>query len=681
MPEASIVITAKDKYSSTIKALANQSKSFSKNTEDLERRLELLDRTQGELSDSMAACRKEMKEAQKEFDATGSSVAKMKFDEKREELTNLTRSMAAVKSATKGVEKDIRALNGSLENTGSAGKRGFGALSGAIGSIATQFAMQMGSQILQPGINAAASSLLGSNGGAVVSNALSMAVSGAAIGAVIPVVGPAVGAAIGAGIGAASSGLQIFEEQDNAFKSYVQDQTEGILSQRQSDIQSGSSIAAQRESDLRGLSSLFGGDERAAKEYQQQLIEVGRTPPFSYATALGLSREMLGLGLSKEQSMQRIDALSNAAAALNLSEGNVSTIVSTLESAQLSGKLESRVVKSLSKMGLNVYEALGEEFGISTDKVAENLSKLDVERAIGAIYDYMGNRYSGAAAGLTDSYNGAAGKLASYQEDMNAEYGIGYNEERNKGIQAQIDWLDGASGEAQKEANKAIGAWQASLENAKEGYIRDAVDAAMASDEYQKAKAEGDAATMGRLIAAAKVKGNSDYLANEGKDEELADQIALAEAIRTDETTMAAYQTAGYTMGQEFSKGMADAVLKNMTGQDNVFAAAVSGYLAGGGGISYSSPNGSSYAAGSGLPVNGSHASGLARVPYDNYLALLHEGERVLTAREARQVDQGGGIVVTVSGNQFTVREDADIDKIAKALAEQISLQRQAGVF
>lgn len=36
MPEASIVITAKDKYSSVIKALTNHAKAFSKTNEALE---------------------------------------------------------------------------------------------------------------------------------------------------------------------------------------------------------------------------------------------------------------------------------------------------------------------------------------------------------------------------------------------------------------------------------------------------------------------------------------------------------------------------------------------------------------------------------------------------------------------------------------------------------------------
>lgn len=64
-------------------------------------------------------------------------------------------------------------------------------------------------------------------------------------------------------------------------------------------------------------------------------------------------------------------------------------------------------------------------------------------------------------------------------------------------------------------------------------------------------------------------------------------------------------------------------------------------------------------------------AFGLPYVPRDNYLALLHEGEQVLTAQEARQ-RRTGGAPVNVTGNHFTIREEADIYKIAQALAAEI---------
>ncbi len=38
-----------------------------------------------------------------------------------------------------------------------------------------------------------------------------------------------------------------------------------------------------------------------------------------------------------------------------------------------------------------------------------------------------------------------------------------------------------------------------------------------------------------------------------------------------------------------------------------------------------------------------SHAKGLYRVPYDGYVAQLHKGERVLTAKEAAAYNAGTG--------------------------------------
>lgn len=73
-----------------------------------------------------------------------------------------------------------------------------------------------------------------------------------------------------------------------------------------------------------------------------------------------------------------------------------------------------------------------------------------------------------------------------------------------------------------------------------------------------------------------------------------------------------------------------------------------------------------------------SHYSGLDSVPYDGYAARLHKGERVLTARENRDYSEGNGGGngtgggVFISGNNFTVREDADIHRIAFELAKLI---------
>ncbi|MGS0763710.1 hypothetical protein [Syntrophomonas curvata] len=68
-----------------------------------------------------------------------------------------------------------------------------------------------------------------------------------------------------------------------------------------------------------------------------------------------------------------------------------------------------------------------------------------------------------------------------------------------------------------------------------------------------------------------------------------------------------------------------------------------------------------------------SHASGLAYVPFNNYPALLHQGERVLTRAEADQYRQkSGNVAIAKLADTIVVREEADINRIAKAVAAQL---------
>lgn len=66
-------------------------------------------------------------------------------------------------------------------------------------------------------------------------------------------------------------------------------------------------------------------------------------------------------------------------------------------------------------------------------------------------------------------------------------------------------------------------------------------------------------------------------------------------------------------------------------------------------------------------------ASGMSYIPYDNYPALLHRGEAVLPRRDADHYRTGaGGINIAKLADTIVVREDADIDKIANALAAKL---------
>ncbi|WP_150285121.1 hypothetical protein [Rummeliibacillus sp. TYF-LIM-RU47] len=74
------------------------------------------------------------------------------------------------------------------------------------------------------------------------------------------------------------------------------------------------------------------------------------------------------------------------------------------------------------------------------------------------------------------------------------------------------------------------------------------------------------------------------------------------------------------------------------------------------------------------------HKGGLARVGHDNYIARLHEGERVLTKEQNKEYSNGtNGVNVSFEGAIFNVRQESDIRKIAKDLATLIVRSKNAG--
>ncbi|MCK9234924.1 MAG: tape measure protein [Acholeplasmataceae bacterium] len=73
--------------------------------------------------------------------------------------------------------------------------------------------------------------------------------------------------------------------------------------------------------------------------------------------------------------------------------------------------------------------------------------------------------------------------------------------------------------------------------------------------------------------------------------------------------------------------------------------------------------------------VDGSHALGISRVPYDNYHAKLHAGERVYTAAQARAIDAGTYGVGTRSDGEM----QAVVAKLDE-LTQQVRIQGQAQV-
>jgi hypothetical protein len=103
------------------------------------------------------------------------------------------------------------------------------------------------------------------------------------------------------------------------------------------------------------------------------------------------------------------------------------------------------------------------------------------------------------------------------------------------------------------------------------------------------------------------------------------------------------------------------------TEQKTLMAVNSSGYLQTSGGTTQETVTNSS----SGYGMLRSRAIGVQRVPYDNYPALLHEGEQVITKQEAKSTGKGSFHIAKLADN-IIIREEADIDKVATALANKL---------
>lgn len=658
MPEASIVIKSTDRYSDTVKKMATVTKSFSKDVDQLENTLYALNKNKYALKMDLSKAKTELKEAEKQFERTHSAADGLKVELAQANYDGMVRNLKAVTTAARDTEKAIS----KVENQSGGRKSTFSNVATAIaasgiGDMAKELAITAGTSV--------AGSLGGDNVGTMASSVLSSAATGAALGSILPGVGTAIGAVAGAAVGAISGGLQIFEKKDDAFKSYVQESYETVTQEQADSLSSGSAIAGSREQTQMAFAQKLGSDE-AADAYLERVKTMARDTNYTYDEITGYSKLLLNT-YDTEKTLSVLQTLSDASAGLNLDTSDVNMFISGLSRMRTTGKTTQEYLNYFSERGVDVYQALANSTGADKSQIAQMVTDGEIAGADAAeaILTYINETYGGLSEKLATTYDAMVDNLSDFQADMDAAMGEGYNEARKEGLQAQMDWMSGESGEAVEEANRAIGAWKAELENQKEQYIRDAMDAMMASDEYQTAKAEGDAAEMGRLIMEAKVQGMNEYNASDGAQLALESEVALVESIRNDTVLNQNYWDAGYEKGQEFTKGMAAARRASSSVTYSYY------------GPEYDqtyrqNSNIPTYAAASG------YATGIDYVPYDNFPALLHQGERVQTAVEARSERAGfSGIQISMYGT--TIREDADVDRVAEALLRKVELASMRG--
>ena len=671
MPDVSIAVSARNNFSREFQRMSADAKAFDKDLELLSREITTLNRKKATIQTDLDGAKKELREAKKGLDGTAESMERL--ENAHLNVNHLTDELKDVSQAARQAQKDLANADTQVSKS-----RNSGSLDGRSESLFKRLgsagAFQMAGDLASEVAGVYISSAYGAQAGTMFGSMVSGAGSGAAIGSMIagPGIGTAIGAGVGALAGAVSGATSIYTERDEAFKGYVQQQTEDQLSQQQESLTGGSSIAARRETDLISFTTLFDKNKELAERYLNDVRALSNSTPFLYDDLTSMSKTLKTYGFQVGNMIPTLTKIGDAGAALGMETTDMNAVATSLGRMYMGGNATREDLDILNDRGINAVQYLADAYGVGYGDMLEKISGGEVlgQRAVEIILEGMEKSFQGAMANQSTTFEGLTSTLQGWNEEMDAAMGAGYNEARKQGMQEQIDWLSGEQGQSIEEANRAIGAWKAELENSKEEFIRDAVKSMMESDDYQTAQAEGDAAKMGEMIMRAKVQGMNEFNESDGAQLALESELALAGAIREDAASNSAYWDAGLRKGEEYQRGLAAALAKPVT-----VPGPASTYLTGGttGGQKKGEPA-STYLRGGSDPA----AFGIDRVPYDDYPALLHEGERVLTANQARQADAGGVSGVTVHVHGMTVREEADVSRVAAALYDELRIAMAA---
>lgn len=681
MPDVSIMVSAQDNFSSALKTMARNTTPFRKDIEQLQGELDKFNKNKYELKVESLKAKRELDEAKKAFKKTGDAASELELKTRTANYDNLKSNLDAVSRKAKQTEKDMLSLTSTVsksENRASSKSLSGSGLKDLGSSLGHAGAYKMIGDTVSQMASVAVGSAFGKDGGTMFGSMLSSGASGAAIGSMIaPGIGTAVGGIAGTALGAAQGVTQIFGEKDDAFKGYVKGQYDNAMTERRESLLTGSEIAAKREMDEESFSTMF-KNKTIAKSFLSDVKTMSNSTPFLYDDLTSMGKSLSAYGFAENKLVPMMKNIGNAGAALGMDTNRINMTAKAIGKMNTVGKVYNDQLQQLAESGIDAYAYLADAKGVSKNDISKmaSLGEIDGKWAVEVLMEAFEDNFSGAMERQSKTMTGLSSTLEGWENEMAASMGEGYNNERKKGITNQIDYLSGENGKKMMEANKAIGAWEASLENKKEEYIREAQKAVIESDEYIKAKTDGEQAKMGELLMRAKIQGINKYNENEGKTMQLASELSLIKGIREDASLKEEYWNAGKVMGDEFSKGLASTFYeRQMALKPELKKYYETGEMPNKSFKSLSKEQQTSDYYNYGITPNG-YAFGMEFVPHDNFPAVLHYGERVLTANQARNADRQQG-AVTINAS-FTVTNKSDVEDVAEEIARKLRIAMEA---
>lgn len=656
--DVSIVFKARDRLSTEVKQMRSgvqglqaDIKAYGKTKDKI-----LEEKTQVKLDtlkarENLKALAKEVKKGAEGAEEAWKAQQK-ELDILNEKYRDLTKQQ---KEAAKA-EKDLHSTRQKASNAG-------GGLTEGLRKISEAGLGKMAGDAISAALGYEISSTFGSGIGDAIGTIGSSIASGAAMGSIIPGIGTVAGAAIGGITGAIQSFTQYAGEKDSYYQQEVESLYQDSLTELESRLESGSAIAATRETYQRGFQSTLG--KEAGNALFAEVKQYGDTTAYDTTTMLGKAQEMLAYGIDGGDIMELMEILGDIAGG---NTTNFSGLAYAISQSMAAGKLNAQDKNQMVNYGLNPLEFVAKNQGISIAEATDMMSagQIDSDMLLDALRLAVseGERFHDGINALSDTYDAMSGQLESAWSDLEAAAGDSYNEKRKEGIAAELSAME-AMNDSLQNAYEMVGVYEAELENQHQQSILNAME-----DAARRIEEEGlEGIEAERVMWEAKTQAEIDYKNSEEYQMKLAAEKDLVANIQTSLAASGEYVQFGYEMAQQFSKGWQSGRLANAKSDISSKIADAKSEISSNGVLSFVDGIFAKTYKGTPGGANG-YATGLSRVPYDGFWAKLHEGEQVLTRQEAKE--RSGSITIAKLADQIVVREEADIDRIAGQLAQKI---------
>ena len=671
--DVSVVFKASDKLSDSLRQMRQGVKSLETDVEHYKKLQQQVFQEKAQVKLDITQAKQNMKELEKAV-RNGSEGARDAFLEQQTALESLNdeyKRLSNLQSEVLRGEKEIQTTMSRNSNANAGSGVGAG-LIGAAGMMKSLAKAGLGSMLGGAAgdlLGNMTSSAFGSTIGGAVGSIGGNALSGAAMGSIAGPIGTAVGAAVGGLTGAIQALNNRQQQADDLFRNEVQSLYNTTTAEMQDKISNGSAYAAERENYKRNYASMT--DDETGKKLYESIMKYGDTTPYDTSVMLGKGMEMLSYGIDKKNVPEFMDIIGNIA----MGDANkFSGLSYAISQSMAAGKLNAQDKNQMVGYGFNPLEYVAKNKGISIAEASELMSdgKITSDMLVEALRTATseGERYHDAVNAMSDTFSGLQGQLESAKKNIEIAMGEGYNEARKKGMEKEIEAYNGDLGEKMKNAYSMVGAYEAEMENQYQQSIINAMqDATKRIEEEGLTGIEAE-----KVMWEAKTQAEIDYKNSEEYQKKLQAEKSLVANIQSSLSESGEYLKFGQAMAEQFSKGWQSGRLSTAVSdvRAQINKEGIAGYI---NGIFAKGYKGTPGGAGS----SPKHAAGLKRVPYDGYVAELHEGERVLTRVEA---DKRSGSSVTIAklADQIVVREEADIDKIARALVRNMQNMRESFV-